>query len=265
MKSSTNKTKAVVILIFILLIVLGAWFGKQKIFLTGLDLCNETFIKIGVVLSANINYTPDQRNSLPSLCVTSNDCFSSKIQKYLIENGAFPNQRGYYNQVTPLMIAAYNLNIEKCVTLLEYDANPNLVDDHGRSAAFYVFRLSPKKPNKQIEILQLLQRYNGNIFVKDLDSNSLFHKAMEANDLTVASWLSDKGLNINARNRRGETPLILAGANKCDREMFEFLFESGADFSIQDYEGNSVLDRYMSSLQEYEDQEVIDFLTSKIK
>ena len=176
---------------------------------------------------------------------------------------------------TPLMSAAYYGNLDILKLLLERGANVKAVDrgegGRGETALHYATRgessriqivetlLGSGAPvNAQDrdgrtplmngldsrELTQLLLAHDADVKLREKDGVTVLHLAA-GEDLT---WLIkpviDRGAVINARNDRGETPLMWAtGAiDSVDRpEMTQVLIDYGADVNLADQDGNTAL------------------------
>jgi ankyrin repeat protein len=67
----------------------------------------------------------------------------------------------------------------------------------------------------------------------DKDENVLFN-AIPKCDFNMAKFLISKGVNVNDRNNKLQTPLMKAVINKCDTEFVTMLIENGANTKIRD-------------------------------
>ena len=79
-----------------------------------------------------------------------------------------------------------------------------------------------------------------------IDNRTPLMKASSDGYLEIVDFLIKKGANVNARNRLGDSPLILVAPN-CDMDkdiqlnIVELLLNAGADVNAQDNYGNTVL------------------------
>jgi len=64
----------------------------------------------------------------------------------------------------------------------------------------------------------------------------MFLMAVKERDVQLAGRLLKRGININARNQYGLTPLHVAVTND-DKAMIEFLLKNGADIDAPDQDG----------------------------
>lgn len=88
------------------------------------------------------------------------------------------------------------------------------------------------------------------------DNESLF-RAVKANDNMMIKAFADAGVNVNARNDKGETPLIVA-IQSSDKKTAKALIEY-ADINLRDGKGNSPIH---TALQKNKD-DVLEMLLEK--
>jgi ankyrin repeat protein len=169
------------------------------------------------------------------------------INEELIKNSDI-NSKNKYGE-TPLIISARNNNFDLCKLLLKNGADVNEVDSGGRTALIF----SIINGNRQI--FELLLKAKANVKVFDNEGNSpLFHlirwavkDACEAfekgegllkNFYLFLSFLDDlinKGLEVDAKNKHGETALM--EACKYGGYFYEFLISKGADVNAKNKDG----------------------------
>uniref|UniRef100_A0A1Y1NLE7 Uncharacterized protein n=1 Tax=Photinus pyralis TaxID=7054 RepID=A0A1Y1NLE7_PHOPY len=133
---------------------------------------------------------------------------------------------------TPLHKATKN-KVEGAVNLLvNYGADVNYKDMHGRTAIFYAAR------NTDLNIFYLLLP-NSDTSIIDKDGQSLLHfTALETDELStdavdnargaIAKMVLSQGANVNAQNRCGNTPLHIAVQSEFV-QVIEALLEHNAD------------------------------------
>jgi ankyrin repeat protein len=79
------------------------------------------------------------------------------------------------------------------------------------------------------------------IFVEDSDKRTMLHHIAlnpNANSLAITEFLVERGLEVNAQDSDGNTPLHLA-LSPFQRDVAKYLIESGADPEINNWKGMS--------------------------
>ncbi len=125
-----------------------------------------------------------------------------KLMELLLQKGAAVNARSQYGQ-TPLHISRFRKDSSKL--LLRYKADPGITDTRGESV---LHDLAMNKTPVSLEMLSFFIRH---------------------------------GAPLNQKNKRGHTPLSLA-YDYCNIRAMEMLLQAGADSSISEYPGFSLLD-----------------------
>jgi len=155
----------------------------------------------------------------------------------LVNQGVSVNSKGTRN-ATPLFWAMRNLKgFEK---LLELGADPNVIYDDGGTIIQWAVR------NKDIRLLEIALSYGGNPnLVSGQFNDTPLHEAASPRGKNKAAMLLDAGADINAQNLWGDTPtMTAAGLGQFD--LVYQLLERGANFSIVNYNGNSLVDSIVS-------------------
>lgn len=184
-----------------------------------------------------------------------------QITRVLLENGANPNVQTKYDNMSALMIAAWNQSVESVRLLLEYGANPNVADKDKWTPLFHAAYRG------NVQIVELLLAYGANPRMKDIYGKTPKNKAQKAGHSLVSSVLNRNTWQKNIENPvkyivSGEYSLlenwILEGnpVNRGDSEgssilhlsakngnlrAAELLLSYGANINRQDMEGNTPL------------------------
>jgi len=110
----------------------------------------------------------------------------------------------------------------------------------GRRRIVKLIRSKMKPQNQQIELFQ------EEVKPPAVMKNIKFWKAISQGDINeMDSWLDEKGkllIDINARNEKGDTALIVASENG-NLNAVKWLLEGEADISLKDAHGNNALIR----------------------
>ncbi|XP_046330942.1 ankyrin repeat domain-containing protein 17-like isoform X2 [Haliotis rufescens] len=90
-------------------------------------------------------------------------------------------------------------------------------------------------------VLELLVREGGDVNVRSSEGNTILHAACLGGHVKmVCHVLSTTRVNVNARGKKGRSPLMLA-AWMGHQEVFELLVSAGSDVSLVDDGGNNIL------------------------
>lgn len=224
------------------------------------------FEEMEMLLKKGIGINSKNRESL-SFLHTAAETGDTETGRWLIQHGADIRIRDKYG-FTPLMTAAGNGRDEMVKLLLDKGAETRLNNHRGLTplhlaasslgsvgavqlllaAGADVNARFPGAPppllwafqsNAPKQTLLLLLEAGADVREADEEGFTALHWAVK-NDMTdMAEHLLKAGADINSRNQKGETPLLLSLS--VSSGMFRFLIEKGADVDIaDDYENTSL-------------------------
>jgi ankyrin repeat protein len=147
---------------------------------------------------------------------------------------------------TPLILAAYNDRKDKAELLIANGANVNAEDNNGRTPLYWAGFMDYK------EMTKFLTAKGAEINATDI------HEAAANGNLKDVKTLLDKGIDVNAKDKNGMTPLIRALKNE-NKEMVELLIANGADVKVRDISGHTPL--HLAALMGY--KAVLELLMAK--
>ena len=153
---------------------------------------------------------------------------------------------------TPLMMAARTGDVAKATLLLKAGANPAITDADGRNALHYAAAWA------QVPVLRLFKKEGADLLSTAPGERSLLHVAIDDTEARatvqdragIVEWLLSKGLNPDAADTLGRTPIMLA-AYKAYAEIVRLLLDGGADISLTDKDRRSALCHAMYAGTEY--------------
>ncbi len=133
---------------------------------------------------------------------------------------------------TALMLAIANNDIEVAKYLLENGANAAATDKQGKNLAYYLLD-SYKLQGDFRTKLDLLMKNGVEMTKTQADGNSLYHLAVQSDEVELVKILSTFNLDVNAKNSEGHTPLHIAAMKAKDDEILKYLIAQGAKPSIK--------------------------------
>jgi ankyrin repeat protein len=141
--------------------------------------------------------------------------------QYLLDHGADPNVQNQYGS-TALIWSATDFN--KVKLLLDHGANPNLASKKGRTALFVAAMSDGSAPT-----VRLLISKGADIQAKDFLKTTALKAAAFGNDTETVKLLLDAGLDPNAADLPGLTPLMMAAGWNGNVETTKMLLAKGAN------------------------------------
>ena len=166
---------------------------------------------------------------------SASSCGYADVVRSLIDRGADLNaickdydRDGNDVMWTPLHVASSNGTIPIAEILLEHGANPDALDNFGRTAIHVA--LSPWEESTDLELLlELLLDYGANMDVGDNRGWTPLHGATYYLYVRGVVVLLDYGADPHAQTNKGETPIQLANAppswvlSEADRDQAQII------------------------------------------
>lgn len=186
-----------------------------------------------------------------------------EIFHILLDYGADPNPR-CLGHGTVLQLATQKDNLEMVNVLLHHGVDPN---NSRESPLFYL----TDGPNR-IQIADLLIKAGADINIRDYDGNArcydgntLLHIYAVSRDYELTKYFLNLGLDPNAQNDNGETPLN--NGYPINPNVIQLLIDFGSDPNIPNNSGRTVFDTIKFYLNHnYMDQvtynEILEILNS---
>ncbi len=117
--------------------------------------------------------------------------------------------------------------------LIDKNADVTIADTNGNNLAFYLMQsYNSRKPDDFETKLKLLQSEGFDITKAQKDGNTLFHLALNTDDLELIKRVKDLKIDINTKNAEGITPLHKAAMKAHDESLLKYLIAMGADKNI---------------------------------
>jgi ankyrin repeat protein len=127
--------------------------------------------------------------------------------------------------------------------LIENNADVNVIDAKGNHLAYYLIQsYNPKKFEEFQQKADVLASNGLNLSAHQKDGNTLYHLALETNDMKLLQWVREHDVDINVKNKNGLTALHKAAMTAQDDVMLKYLLSIGADKDIKTDFEESVYD-----------------------
>jgi len=221
-----------------------------------IEACKEQEIKLVTIdrlLKVKANPNAKDKDGMTPLHFIAKQHYPHLIVKGLdLLRGAGVNADNMDNYGrTPLFYfcTGYHGNKEALLDLVNYGIDPAHKDNNGYNALGYMISVTDPNEtyNSEQTIVSMLAVGIPPIDI-DPDGGTLYHHlgifdGFEVEE--IMETLKEKGIDINAKNKNGDTALHLAVKDTSERDFtdsyVERLAEAGADVNIQDAEGNTAL------------------------
>ncbi|BAO74680.1 ankyrin 1 [Winogradskyella sp. PG-2] len=130
---------------------------------------------------------------------------------------------------------AININdVEVAEFLIENDADISTMDTEGNSLAYYLLNtFRTNKPEVFNAKLNLLKEVGLDLSKTQGKGKTLYHIAVEKNNLELLKRINDFKIDVNAKNDDGLTPLHLAAMKANNQDILRYLITIGADKTVK--------------------------------
>lgn len=127
--------------------------------------------------------------------------------------------------------------------LVEKGADVHVIDTKGNNLAYYLVEsFDAKKLDAFKQKMKLLTDSGLDIKTIQKDGSTLFHLAIDANNLDLLKQINALGIDVNTKNNDGLTALHLAAMKAKNTKIITYLLSIGADKSIKTDFEESVYD-----------------------
>ena len=204
---------------------------------------NNNIDEVRDCLHRNVDMNYEHNGWTPLMLAIEND--NLEIITLLLNNYQNINHRGFYGETTVLHHAVTKNNINVVRLLLNYGLDPNA--DNIRKRTPLMYATTP-------EMAELLIAYGAQLNCKDCFGDSLLHSSCYEKHSAIMTQFFSKWIDINIKNKCGETALHTACA-WIDIKNVQMLLDLGCDTNITDDNGHKAKD--ITPSQEIKD--LIDF------
>jgi len=187
------------------------------------------YIKALIAQGADIN-EPNKHGTTPLILAADNGHL--EVVKLFIAQKANVNAKDN-DQMTALMAAASDGHSEIVKVLMEANANPNITNKFGSTALANAVFFGHDEATKTL--LSTGTKTNSEIGDKTLLI------AAGLGNTPIVKTLLNAGFNIDARGKKGRTPIMVAIAFE-HPETVQFLIDNKADLTVKDDEGATLME-----------------------
>ncbi|QWX83907.1 ankyrin repeat domain-containing protein [Cellulophaga sp. HaHaR_3_176] len=125
-----------------------------------------------------------------------------------------------------LALAVANNSIEIISFFIKNKAAIATIDNDGNNLAYYLLK-SYRKPNFNAK-LELLKAEGFDITKTQENGNTLFHLALEYNDIALLKQVNEFGADVNTKNKEGVAPIHIAAMKAKNDKALKYLISIGA-------------------------------------
>lgn len=118
--------------------------------------------------------------------------------------------------------------------LLKNGAKTDIIDAKGNDVAYHLFKTFNSKNLEDFQKkLTSLKTKGLRIEKTQKDGNTLYHLAVEKQDITMLNFIKKYNININAKNKKGLTAIQKAVMTAKDNKIIKYLITEGANKTVK--------------------------------
>ena len=147
-----------------------------------------------------------------------------EIVRLLLESGANINRQTKSSGFSPLHLAAKNGKSGCARVLLEFGAQVNIRDGHGKTPLQHACFNTNKD---MLDMVRMLLDYGADPDIPDAISHvgmTCLHIAVLYSRMELAELLLSRGASLDIKNAQGKTARSIASENGENKELFEAMF-----------------------------------------
>lgn len=184
------------------------------------------FIKKGV----DINQADENGNTVFHYAARGNQLEVIRLLSSYLKDINAQNKKGQ----TALMYALQRNTPKVVHFLISKKASVNTVDKEGYSLGYYLIQSYNPKKLAEFKVKAKLLEDSGYSFTNlKGNENSLFHYALDKNNMDLLKWVHAMGINVNTKNKEGITPLQKAAMTAKNDKILKYLLRIGADKTVK--------------------------------
>ncbi|AXT62672.1 ankyrin repeat domain-containing protein [Aquimarina sp. AD10] len=192
--------------------------------------------------SLGINPNITTKNGVTPLHLLASKTKDVKVLEYFLNRGIDINQQNK-NGKSPLTNAIHKNSIEITMFFINNGADIFIKDKKGNNLTHYLIAsYNSRKKDVFNQKLELLILKGLDVTESQGKGNTLFHLALEKNDIDLLKKIKALNIDVNAKNKQGLTALHKAAMTAKDDRILRFLLSIGADKTIKTDFEESVLD-----------------------
>lgn len=184
----------------------------------------QYFISKGV----DVNQTDSKGDNALLLSSHRNSLDVISLFTEKIKNINYVNKKGY-----SALTNALNNSFEVVEFLIDKGAKTSVIDKKGNDLVYHLFQsFNSKEQDSFQQKLVLLKSKGLKINKPQKDGTNLYHIAVKKNSFPMLELIKKYAININAKNKKGLTPLQQAVMTAKDHKMIKYFLRNGADKNV---------------------------------
>lgn len=169
--------------------------------------------------------------------MVSNNTIIGSFTPSDIHNTKSQHQRTTASDTLALIVATYNGDVTRAISLLNSKTDPNKSTNYGKRTPLHYLSMGTENV---ILLAELLMLYKADIDAKDRDNNTPLHTALLHDKFPLATTLINAKASLTIPNISGATPLHIS-ISRDQTPAVKELLAAKAPINTQDNHGNTPL------------------------